>query len=47
MKYRFALVLQVLIVFVAGGSSYAAELDRQIVAAWGDYVASATLHILL
>jgi hypothetical protein len=45
MKYRFALVLQVSIVFVAVGSSYAAELDRQTVAAWGDYVASATLHM--
>jgi hypothetical protein len=43
MKLRSLLLL--MIVFVAVGSSYAAELDRQTVAAWGDYVASATLHM--
>lgn len=45
-KVRFrSAILNLLIVFVAVGSSYAAELDQQTVAAWEKYVASATLHM--
>ena len=44
-RYRSALLLPLLMVFVAVGSTYAAELDQQTVAAWDKYVASATLHM--
>ncbi len=45
MRYRPALLLPLLMVFAAAGSSYGAELDQQTVAAWEKYVASATLHM--
>jgi hypothetical protein len=44
MRFRSAL-LQLMIVFVAVTSTYAAELDQQTVAAWDKYVASAKLHM--
>jgi hypothetical protein len=44
-RYRPASLLPLLMVFVAVGSTYAAELDQQTVAAWDKYVASATLHM--
>jgi hypothetical protein len=44
MTFRSAL-LQLMIVFGAVGSSYAAELDQQALAAWRNYIASATLHM--
>jgi len=44
-RYRSALLPPLLMVFVAAGSTYAAELDQQTVAAWEKYVASASLHM--
>jgi hypothetical protein len=44
MKFRFVL-LQLLILFAAVGSLYAAELNQQALAAWENYVASAKLQV--
>ncbi len=44
MRLRSA-VMQVLIVFVAAGSSYAGELNQQTLVAWENYVASAKVHM--
>ena len=44
MKCRSAQV-QLLILFAAAGSSYAAELNQQALAAWENYVASAKLQV--
>ena len=44
LKYGFAL-MQLLIVFAAMCSSYAAELNQQTLAAWGNYVAGVKLHM--
>jgi hypothetical protein len=44
-RYRSALLLPLLMVFVAVRSTYGAELDQQTVAAWEKYVASASLHM--
>jgi hypothetical protein len=44
MKRRSAL-LQFLIVFAAVGSSYAAELDQQALAAWENYIASVKVRM--
>jgi len=42
---RRSTLLQLVIIFAAVASSYAAELDSQALAAWNDYVASAKLHM--
>lgn len=44
MKCRSA-VLQLLIIFAAVGSSYAAELDQQALVAWENYTAIVTVHM--
>lgn len=44
MRFRSAL-LQLLIIFAAVGSSYAAELNQQALAAWEDYIASVRVRM--
>jgi hypothetical protein len=44
MRFRSALI-QLLIIFVTAGSSYAAKLNQQAVAAWDNYIASVKVHM--